>query len=411
MAHTQASVLVLAAQKIKRGDKMGKSMNIECTASRNHLLATVSSMVLICSVCCSGPASADEQPAVWIEFDGSIGNVQDTMRNIDLPLGPMVPGSGFTGPLVGSLDFARVYTNDAKITFQPDNSDWVFSASIRYGRSRAASKISQALASIPTTSFTSYQFTYPLFPSSNKTRVRPVAVSREKLNGDTSDAESHFILDFDAGKDVGLGMFGHGSTSVVSAGVRFAHFAASRQVAGFQQTQGIGFQTSYFRTYRWPGYGTRRRELWDTISASGSATSRFKGLGPSIQWEASARLWGNEQGGLSLDWGANAAILFGKQEKKIHYQSSSEGHCAGSGCPAHFALYTNASGAHDSRTVAVPNIGGFAGLSFKVPKAKFSVGYRADLFVNAIDVGLASRKSSNLLFHGPYASISIGVGD
>ncbi len=308
-------------------------MNIARSTSRNHLLATVSGMVLICSICGSGPALAAGQPAVWIELDGSIGNVLDTTHDIGLPLGPMVPASGLTGPLVGNLDFARVYTNDAKITFQPENSDWLFSASIRYGRSRGAAKISQALAPIPTTSFVSYQFTYPLYPSSNKTRVRPVAASREKLNGDTTSAESHLILDFEAGKDVGLGMFGHGSTSVLSAGVRFAHFAASRRVAEFGQTQGFGFQTSYFRTYVWPGYGTRRRELWDTISASGSATSRFKGLGPSIQWEASARLWGDEQGGLSLDWGANAAILFGKQEKKIHYQSSSEGHCAGSGCP------------------------------------------------------------------------------
>jgi len=390
---------------------MGKSMNIARGTARNHLLATASSMVLICSICGGGPALGADRPTLWLELDGSIGNIQDLTSDIGLPLGPMVPTSGLTGPLAEKMNFARAYTNDAKIMFQPDNSDWVFSASIRYGRSHTASKISQALAPIATTSFVSYQFTYPFYPSSNKTRVRPAAVSSEKLNGDMKSAESHLILDFEAGKDLGLGLFGHDSTSVVSAGVRFAHFATSRKVNGFQQTQGIDFQTSYFRTYRWPGYGTRRRELWDTISANGGATSSFKGLGPSIQWEASAPLWGNVQGGLSLDWGANAAILFGKQEKKIHHQSSSEMHCAGSGCPAHSAIYTSAGGAHDSRTVSVPNIGGFVGLSLKVPRAKFSVGYRADLFVNAIDVGFATRKSSNLLFHGPFASLSFGIGD
>jgi len=391
---------------------MGKSMNIARSTARNHLLATASSMVLVCSICGGGPVLAADRPTVWLELDGSIGSVQDLTSDIGLPLGPLVPSSGLVGPLVEKMNFARAYANDAKITFQPDDSDWLFSASIRYGRSRGkSSKVSQTLAPIPTTSFVSYQFTYPLYPSSNKTRVRPAAISREKLNGKTTSAESHLVLDFEAGKDVGVGMFGHDSTSVLNAGLRFAHFATSRRVTGFQETNGINFQTSYFRTYRWPGYGTRRRELWDVISASGSATASFKGVGPSIQWEASAPLWGNAQGGLSLDWGANAAILFGKQQKKIHYQSSSEGHCAGSGCPAHFAPYTNASGAHDSRTVAVPNIGGFAGLSFKVPKAKFSIGYRADLFVNAIDVELASRKSSNLLFQGPFVSISVGLGD
>ena len=32
------------------------------------------------------------------------------------------------------------------------------------------------------------------------------------------------IADFQAGKDVGLGMFGNGGKSVFSAGVRFAQF-------------------------------------------------------------------------------------------------------------------------------------------------------------------------------------------
>ena len=39
-------------------------------------------------------------------------------------------------------------------------------------------------------------------------------------DGKSSESERHLILDFQAGKDVGLGMFGGDGSSAVSAGVR-----------------------------------------------------------------------------------------------------------------------------------------------------------------------------------------------
>ena len=64
-----------------------------------------------------------------------------------------------------------------------------------------------------------------------------------------------------------------------------------------------------------------------------------------------------------------------------------------------------------SRNVTVPNIGGFAGLSYRYSDAKLSLGYKADFFFNAIDGGIDARKNENRAFYGPYASISIGLGD
>ena len=64
-----------------------------------------------------------------------------------------------------------------------------------------------------------------------------------------------------------------------------------------------------------------------------------------------------------------------------------------------------------SRSVTVPNIGGFAGLSVKYPNFKFSIGYRYDTFLNAMDIGIDAAKKSNVTFNGPFASISIGIGD
>lgn len=391
-------------------------------ASRSRLLGTVSSMALVVSICASGPALADERPNLWLEIGWDIENVHDSVNNVPLPLGPMIPTSGITSPLTGNLNFDNRNTNDAKITFQPDGSDWIFSASIRYGRSRLTTKDVQTGAPVLPTSFISYQFTYPIYPSYNRARTRSAKVRREHLSGDMTKAESHFILDFEAGKDVGLGMFGRGSTSVLSAGVRFAHFAMSRHVSQFQETQGIHFQSFTFETFRYPGYGVVRHELWDVVSANNGVSASFAGLGPSVKWEASAPLWGNAQSGIAIDWGADAAILFGKQQRKTHYQSSSVVNCYGDNCAGglyYNRRFPNAGGTAStieghtgaSRTVAVPNVGGFVGLSLKTTNAKLSLGYRADLFMNAMDVGLDTRKSSNLLFHGPYASISIGVSD
>ena len=57
------------------------------------------------------------------------------------------------------------------------------------------------------------------------------------------------------------------------------------------------------------------------------------------------------------------------------------------------------------------NFGGFAGLSWKSDHAKVSIGYRYDTFLNAMDTGIDAAKKSNLTFNGPYASISVGLGD
>jgi len=63
------------------------------------------------------------------------------------------------------------------------------------------------------------------------------------------------------------------------------------------------------------------------------------------------------------------------------------------------------------KQVIVPNIGGFASLSYRAgDRAKFALGYRADIFFGAIDGGIAARKPENVGFYGPFASVSIGIG-
>jgi hypothetical protein len=62
-----------------------------------------------------------------------------------------------------------------------------------------------------------------------------------------------------------------------------------------------------------------------------------------------------------------------------------------------------------SHAVAIPNVGGFAGISLKFPNAKVSLGYRGDFFFGAMDGGIDVRKTYDRNFYGPYATISIGL--
>ena len=87
---------------------------------------------------------------------------------------------------------------EGKIIFAPNGSDWVFSASVRYGRSNATRQLH-------------YQSNHKAAPVTQSGRNLGVYGTLEEM-GDAQGnlSAAHFILDFQAGKDVGLGMFGRG---------------------------------------------------------------------------------------------------------------------------------------------------------------------------------------------------------
>ena len=135
----------------------------------------------------------------------------------------------------------------------------------------------------------------------------------------------------------------------------------------------------------------------------------FRGVGPALSWNGSAAVAGNlQEGAVTVDWGVNAALLFGKQRAHVQHQES--------GNKVHFTYYTQVyhnppTGHVANRSVTVPNVGGSVGLSWRVQDFKVSLGYRADFFFGAIDGGIDARKNEPLGFKGPFASISVGLGD
>jgi hypothetical protein len=138
--------------------------------------------------------------------------------------------------------------------------------------------------------------------------------------------------------------------------------------------------------------------------------SDLQAIGPSFSWSNTTGLLGDPNDAqLTFDWGLNAAVLFGRQKVKLDYSTSSK-LFLGTNLNRH--IYSSGKAIHrtESHRVTVPNLGGFAALSYSFTNAKVSVGYRADFFFGAMDRGLDTHHSVTTGYHGPYATISIGLG-
>ena len=393
---------------------MSESVNTRRSGSRFHLLTSVSSIALLATVLSIGPASAGDEPALWIELGAQSEQVLGTDA-FALPFNGAIPAAGMTGPSAGVLNLSASNGEHGKITFRPDGADLVFSASVTYGRSHGKDRIGK-IHLLPTTAFEAYHLSrtpvgsYPFY----LTQLKTAKVIESGVTGDTVSSETHAILDFSAGKDVGLGMFGHGSTSVFGVGARFTNFKSLldiSNVAGdldnsFRETHATYVRGSHTRRI------TRASEIWHTFSGSAKISHEFKGVGPSVYWDASVPLSGDEKrsGVLTLDWGINAALLFGKQKSKEQHQSASAYNCYGPLCNAQQVQYAPHSG-HSSRTknVTVPNLGGFVGASYRAGGFKASIGYRADWFFGVFDSGLGASHKADRGYFGPFASIGVGL--
>lgn len=379
-----------------------------------QLLATVSSFALLACAVGAGARSDDDRPTVWLELGGQM----ESQTGQGDAFVPDFVQNNLTAPGVQGFDIraqkpsALTTGFEGALVFQPSGSDWVFTASVRYGRAnRTRSRIHTAStydlhhnslivsrATAPTPS--GY---YPFIIHCCQDVVTPAGGNRYTSMRSKS-RQTHAVIDFQAGKDVGLGLFGSRSSSVVSVGVRFAQFT-SKSSATFNGRPDQKFEKHY---YSYVGY---QFSFWGKLPAHQYAVTlngerNFRGVGPAISWTESASILGNSEAGeVDLDWGANAAVLFGRQQVSGSHQTVSF-------YRANYAtsIQTRLVPIDRKRTLAVPNLGGFAGLSFRFNDAKISLGYRGDFFFGAMDVGTDMRKTKMVGFYGPFASVSVGLG-
>jgi len=374
---------------------------------RWKLLTSASAAALIASACGIGDAlAADDgsgKPQVWIELGAQIERANGGDSAFAAPFyGDLPPEIDSPATIINQLPWSL--GPEAKISLQPDGSNWIFSAAIRYGRSSNHRSAHQVTYQPPGYNVSGYPCCHTFVKH----------VYGDYANTQSHHQENHLILDFQAGKDVGVGLFGKDGSSVVSAGVRFAQFRtkSSGSVKARADFERYDYFT-YFPSYAyWKSLYLQKYRLITAnrrFALTAGSSRSFKGVGPSISWQASAALAGNpESSELTFDWGVNAAFLFGKQRTKTYHESH---------ISHHLFVYQTQTFSHPgvpqtrSRSVTVPNLGGMAGFSIKWPDAKISIGYRADYFFGAMDGGWDTAKKQNRSFTGPFASISFGLGD
>ena len=134
---------------------------------RRRLLATVSAFALLATI--YGPNEADatdqeaDRPTVWIELGGQLEHIDGQGE----PFAPAFLGANPNSvvfhpvtPLQAQIRRLLVSARKARFPFQPEGSDWIFSASLRYGRSSSSKS-------------TDHQ-TYKVFWSRNTTAESPI---------------------------------------------------------------------------------------------------------------------------------------------------------------------------------------------------------------------------------------------
>jgi|HubBroStandDraft_2_1064218.scaffolds.fasta_scaffold25626_1 hypothetical protein len=345
---------------------------------RRQLFAGVSALALLASICGTRATRADDtdRPIIWLDLGGAFdqmsrGETSWLPPNLTPPISnpPLEPFGRV--PSVG-------YDLDAAISFQPGNSDWIYSVSVRYGRAKLGPKQNHDQTYVLKTEGISHKYVLTNYDFANATQ---------------QSHSSHAILDFNVGREVGIGAFNDGKVTI-HFGVRVAQLneKSDADLIAF-----ISAPAKYSPS-----------EVSHTAEANISRS--FAGAGPAISWDVETPILGSLKDGISLDWRANAAILFGRQKTHIALHTRDAQYYKPSGNLATRVLMHSTATPVRDKTVIVPNVGGLVGLSYRRSNAKVSFGYRADFFFGALDGGLATSQKDTRGFYGPFANISIGIG-
>ena len=109
---------------------------------RWHLLSTVSSLTLFAAICIPLDAKADDadRPTVWIELGPDLDRVDGGQQAFAPGFVVNNPNSTAFDPIspAQAQKPARFsFGGEGKISFQPEDSNWIFSAGVRYGRANS----------------------------------------------------------------------------------------------------------------------------------------------------------------------------------------------------------------------------------------------------------------------------------
>jgi hypothetical protein len=211
----------------------------------------------------------------------------------------------------------------------------------------------------------------------------------------------HLIVDFDIGKDIGVGATGADHSSF-GLGLRYAKLQADTSAS----MDGI---PDWDIPEGWGKYNSTHHRY----VASLNADREFKGAGPTVSWDAAKRLLGDsETGHLDANWSMTGGVLFGKQKTSIigfeqggyfneKYTTLPRLQVLDPPVPVNFSR---------GKSTTVPLLDLSLGLSYEVQRFKVGAGYRWERYYNAVDGGYTEHKSYDRTIDGPYFKVSVGFG-
>jgi len=292
-----------------------------------------------------------------------------------------------------------------KITYQPNAASWWVSAGVRYGRTNnSTTQDHHELLTDKKCAFNPASRLGQLLcdPASPFYIANDFVGATNWSAGSAREREEYLIADFDVGRDVGFGL--GGLKSDVTAGLRYGAFKSDSDFF-VEALAGWNWHDNWARTptghYGYNVHEHERRE--------------FKGAGPTLSWDAAAKLLGSEAGGhLDLDWSVTGGVLFGKQKTAF----------AGQGTVGYYQGFTfqawpmplvgdktlTTPPADRSKSATVPVVDLSLGLSYEAQRMKLSTGYHWERYYNALDAGYAEHKSYDRTIDGPYLKIAVGFG-
>ena len=361
-----------------------------------------------------------KRPTLWLTVGGNYNAVLNTKNDPynPLALSNFPNGGNPTPPWAAGLPTPDQLQKTPKsgfdwegsLSYQPEDSDWVLKAGIRYGRTAhnnsthesqyAGTRTKWVIFPHFTLPCTFFDQNYPTFSD----RCRHGGF-KEFVDSHDHESEHHAILDFTIGRNVGIGMFNEKGMGTISAGLRVAQFNSH---AMFQLGAGPHYDLNH-----------KYHEDYDFYSTENRSTH---GMGPELAWDASNPILGSSNDGqIAIDWGVNAAVLFARQSVNLHHTvkhcfvhgGGSLAACDGGGISGYgdARVVEPADDVSRSSNVTVPNLGAHLGLSVQYQNAKISFGYRTDQFFKAMDGGEYTRDRMNRGFSGAYANLSLGFGD
>jgi len=337
----------------------------------------------------------------------------------DAPYAPAEPS--FIGAFPDSLNIAANAQNrnldwgdgrEVKLTYQPAGGLWSVSAAWQNGRTNSDTARLRAQQVHTVCGFLAPTDGLFCDPAGAK-YYEHLGIHNVAVWSDASarNHEDHAIADFRVGYDVGIG--GMLERSTVSAGLRYAAFNSSTKGA-FNGVPYVYENPGWFYNMYDASHLTRYSAAWDTKRT-------FKGAGPTVGWDAGARLLGNDQTGrVVLDWSVSAGALFGKQKTSTNETEASyywrgkyasvfgdqSRHVAQPGDISN----TTADIPKRTKSATVPVVDLSLGLSYDIQRIKVSTGYRWERYFNALDGGYSEHKSYDRTIDGPYFKIAVGFG-